>query len=267
MHRATLFKKLVILPAFLLAYAASAAEFSVVVQPEFTPDRSKNVFQPLIDYLSTTTGHTFRLITPRDYHDYWLRIQAGDMPDLIIDEAHLTDFRIKRDGYIPLARVADNISYSLLTTIHYAGESAEVFIGRTIVTMPAPSLGYLVLAEHFDNPMAQPDISSGARSWGDGIEIVFAMEAEATMSPSWLAAIYPNLYPVFTSVTFPGMTVSAGPTVDIESRDAIRKALLTLHEQDDYYDALAELNTTRFVPTKVSDYRGYSNLLNLIYGR
>jgi len=252
---------------FLLAFAVSAADLSIVVQPNHTPERSKQVYQPLVDYLNTATGHTFNLITPRDFHDYWLRVQAGEKPDLVIDEAHFTDFRIKRDGYIPLARVAENVSYSLLTTGKYADESAEVFVGRKIVTMPAPSLGYLVLAEEFNNPMAQPDISSIAQSWGDGIEIVFALEAEAAMSPSWLSATYPNLYPVFTSETFPGMTVSAGPEVEQELREAIKAALLSLHEQDEHYQALAELNTSQFVPTRTSDYKSYSNMLRLIYSR
>ena len=267
MQHESVFRTAVLIPIILLASAASAAELSIVVQPNHTPERSKQVYQPLLEYLNTTTGHTFNLLTPRDFHDYWIRIQEGEKPDLVIDEAHLTDFRIKRDGYIPLARVAENVSYSLLTTDNYTDETTEVFVGRKIVTMPAPSLGYLVLAEVFNNPMAQPDVSSSAQSWGDGIEIVFAREAEAAMSPSWLWASYPNLHPVFTSETFPGMTVSAGPEVDVEVREAIKQALLSLHEQDEHYAALDELNTSQFVPTRSSDYKSYSKILRLIYNR
>ena len=262
-----LFRKFVIIPLVLYACAVSAAEYTVVVQPDYAPERSQQVFQPLIEYLNNATGHTFNLITPRDFHDYWKQIQAGQKPDLIIDEAHLTDLRIKRDGYIPLARFAEDVSYSLLTTANYSGESSRTFVGRTIISMPAPSLGYLVLAEQFNNPMVQPEISSLAQSWTDGIAIVFAMEAEAAMSPSWLADEYPNLHPVFTSTDFPGMTVSAGPSVDLESRNAIRDALLSLHEQPEHHATLLELNTSQFIATRIRDYRGYSDLLELIYHR
>ena len=267
MHRLSVFKKALICPIFLFAFAASAAEYSIVIQPQYTPERSEQVFRPLLDYLNTVTGHTFNLITPRDFHHYWLQIQAGEKPDLILDEAHLTDLRIKRDGYIPLVRVAEDISYSLLTSINYADESTDVFVGRKVVTMPSPSLGYLLLADKFNNPMAQPDVRSGAQSWSDGIEILFALEAEATMSPSWLVDNYPNLHAVFTSVTYPGMTLSAGAGVDAELRESIKYALLTLHEREEYFEALAELNTSHFVPASVTDYKNYSRLLDLIYHR
>ena len=48
----------------------------------------------------------------------------------------------------------------------HSGETKEM-VGRRIVTMPAPSLGFSLLTRWYPNPLRQPIIVSSASSWRD----------------------------------------------------------------------------------------------------
>jgi hypothetical protein len=91
------------LPALLLAglllapvTPASAQEraYQLQVHPVFPPDQAELVFRPLVDYLSSATGHSFELQTSRDFHRHWLDLRRGGQPDLILEDAHLIALRI-----------------------------------------------------------------------------------------------------------------------------------------------------------------------------
>ncbi len=244
----------------------AVAQLKLKVHPLYTADRSHQVFEPLRDYLQTATGQVIELDIPRDYQHYWLQIRRGETPDLSIDDAHITSYRIANQGYRPLIRSAEDLEFSILTTGDLADDATDAFIGKTISTMPAPSLGYMVLSQLFPNPMAQPIVVSSARSWRDGVEIIFAMEADAAIAPNHVVDLYPNLYPVYTSDSFPGMTLSVAPDVPQQVADALRDALLVLHENQQYYRVLNELNSTQFVSSTASEYDGLDQILGTIYG-
>jgi ABC-type phosphate/phosphonate transport system substrate-binding protein len=131
--------------------------------------------------------------------------------------------------------------------------------------MPAPSLGYLVLTSWFDNPMQQPIIQSNASSWLDAVEIVFAQEADASIVPNNLVSRYRNMANVLTSQEFPGVTIAASPDVPADIQEEIKAALLTLHEDEEYFVALNELDIDQFVEADAQAYEGLESWLSLIY--
>lgn len=243
-----------------------ADELTLLAQPAYPIERSAEVYAPLIEYLNATSGHTITLKSPRDFQQHWLHIRNGDTPDLVLEDAPLTDYRIQNQAYTPLVRVKEEVNYSLLTGGAYADDKLEQFVGRVISTLAAPSLGYLVLIEAFPNPFSQPVISSNAATWLDGVEMTFSMEADAAIAPAWLVEQYQNLYPVYTSKNFPGLTLSASSNVSAEVQDAIKQALLTLAEDETHFSALHELNATELIEANVEDYAGYKKMLGQLYG-
>jgi hypothetical protein len=82
------------------------------------------------------------------------RIPARPDPDLVLEDAHLSALRISRNGYTPLVKASEPATFSLLSSDFDV--SLSDFVARPISSMPAPSLGYLVLTSWFDNPMQQP---------------------------------------------------------------------------------------------------------------
>ena len=251
----------------LVASAAAQAEtYNLVVQPIYTPDRSQEVYAPLVDYLNRATSHTFNLVTPKNFHHYWADMRRRDDWHFVFDDAHFTDYRVQKFDYTPLVRTAESESFSLLAGPTLMETELENLVGRRIVTMPAPSLGFSLLTQWFSNPLQQPIIVSSAFSWRDTVEIVFAGEADAAMVPTWLAERYPNLLPIRKSRELPGTAISAAPGVAEDARSEITDALLRLHEDESLYEVLVELNISQFLETDAEDFAGYADLLRSFYG-
>ena len=257
---------LVPLALLLLGTTAKAADFTVTVEPNYPPAQAQDVYRPLLAYLSKATGHRFVLKTSGNYHVYWRDMRGGAQTDFAFEEAHFTDYRVNRQRFTPLVRVADPTKFTLLVDSANSDGGANGLIGRRVASMSAPSLGYLLLGELYKNPIAQPEIQSVAASWKDGVEMVFAGESEAAMVPGYIAQTYPNLVPVATSRDFIGRAFSASPRVPMDVRKKVADALLRLHKDQSLCDVISELGATQFMPTSAADYAGNERLLRGVFG-
>ena len=252
--------------SMLLTGAATAANYTVTVEPNYPPAQAQAVYKPLLAYLSKATGQRFILQTSGNYHVYWRDLRGAAPTDFAFEEAHFTDYRINRQRFIPLARVVDPTKFVLLVDSSKAAEGANGLIGRRVASMSAPSLGYLLLGELYKNPIAQPEIQSAAASWKDGVEMVFADETDAAMVPGYIASTYPNLVSVATSRDFVGRAFSASPKVPADLRKKVTDALLRLHKDPALFDVISELGATQFVPATAADYAGNERLLRGVFG-
>jgi ABC-type phosphate/phosphonate transport system substrate-binding protein len=241
-----------------LASPAAFADYNFSVEP---------VYRPLVDYLSKATGEKFNLVTPKNYHFYWRDMRQNQNADFALDEAHLGDYRIQRYKYTPLVRTAEQQSYTLVTNLDLQGKGLDGLVGRKIVCMGAPSLGYALLLGFYPNPIRQPDIESSAASWRDAVEAVFAREAGAAMVPTWLKDQYPtNLTSVKTSQEFAGATVTVRSEVPEALRQKVTDALLKLDQDPSLASLLLELGISKFVSASAADYKGAEAVLKDFYG-
>ncbi|MDT8449223.1 MAG: PhnD/SsuA/transferrin family substrate-binding protein [Wenzhouxiangellaceae bacterium] len=239
--------------------------FELLANPVYPPDRARLVYQPLIDYLNDATGLEIELVVDLNFHRYWLDARRNEAAPLVLEDAHMAAWRMAHFDYRPLVTTSDSLTFSLLTSGAYADDSLEDFVGRRIASLPSPSLGYVVLADWYDNPMQQPLIQSTATSWLDAVEMIFSAEADAAIAPENLVERYPNLYPVRTSVEFPGLTLSASPDVPDDVRRKLIEAMTTLHDDADHHSALFELDIDRFVEADPANYRGLEEWLSTIF--
>ncbi|MCX7557183.1 PhnD/SsuA/transferrin family substrate-binding protein [Xanthomonadaceae bacterium JHOS43] len=247
--------------------SAEAANYRLAIEPSYPPDQAQEVYKPLLDYLSRTTGHRFQLVLARNYHAYWRDLRDNAPVDFAFDEAHFVDYRIQFNGFIPIARTAEPTIYALLAQPEYEGQGIRALIGRPTACMPAPSLGFAMLAEMYeDNPVAQPDIRSEPGSWRDGVQMLFAGEVDGAMVPGHLAEEFYNLPTLARTKPLPGRAFTASPSIPAEDVAAIASALESLHEQPDLYDVLAELGATRFEPATAAEYAGHEKILSGFHG-
>jgi ABC-type phosphate/phosphonate transport system substrate-binding protein len=257
------------LTALLLAafsFTASAAEYTLAVEPNYPADQAQEIYSPLIQYLNKSTGHKFKLKTVSNYHAYWRDILANSPSDFSFEEVIFADFRAQRQGYTPLVRVAEPTQFSLLVSPENEAGGTRGLLAGNIVSMPSPSLGYLFLGELYPNPIAQPEIVSNAQTWKDGVDMVFAQEAMATMVPQFIAEQYPNLVSVHQSRSLPGRTFSASGKVPADVRKSVADAMLKLQDNPEMIDVLTELGTTRFVPTTKAEIAGNERMLRRVFG-
>lgn len=257
---------IVALALFSLGAQARAAEYKVVLEPAYPPESNLQIYQPLLDYLSHETGHRFVPVSARNYNFHWRDLRQAVATDFAFEEAHFTDYRIQRQGFRPLARLAERTSYALIAQPELAELGMDALVGKRLVSMNSPSLGYALLSEMFTNPIAQPDIRSEASSWRDGVEMIFGDEADAAMVPRFIAELYPNLQIMKISREFPGMAFSAAPGIPEDVATAVREALLKLHENPEAYQVLVEIGSTRFEPTSTADYRDHQDMLKGFFG-
>ena len=246
--------------------AAFAAEYTFAIEPDYPPDRIQETYKPLMAYLDKATGQHFTLVPARNYHFYFRDLQAGGKADFAFDEAHFTDYRIKHAQYEPLVRAAEPTSYSLVTNLDVGKAGVNGLVGHSIATMSAPSLGYSLLVEFYQNPVSQPDIRSSAASWKDAVEAIFAGDADGAIIPTSLKDQYPNVTVVKTSRQFAGQCVSAAPSVPAEVKQKVREALLKLDTDADASRLLLELGISKFVPATAKDYDGAEQALKSYFG-
>lgn len=238
----------------------------LLVHPVFTPAQAELVYQPLIAYLNAVTPYRFELQSSPDFHRYWLGARRAQQPDLVLEDAHMIAFRMQRHGFVPLVRSAQLGSFSLLAA-DFDLESLDELIGLPVSSMPAPSLGHLVLASLFPNPMQQPILNSSAVSWLDAVEMVFAGDSVAAIVPHELARKYGTMAEVASSPEFPHMNVAASPDLPDSVRDAVRQALLNLHEQPEFFEVLDELEIQQFVAASPEEYAGLERWLSYVFLR
>ncbi|MDT8408845.1 MAG: PhnD/SsuA/transferrin family substrate-binding protein [Wenzhouxiangellaceae bacterium] len=240
-------------------------KLGVLVNPVYPPEQARLVYQPLIDYLNETTELEFELVVERNFHRYWINTRRNEVAPLVLEDAHMAAWRMRNFDYRPLVKTSKPLTFSLLTSGAFADDSLNDFIGRRVSSLPSPSLGYLVLASWFGNPLQQPLILSTATSWLDAVEMVFSAEADAAIAPDYLVQRYPNLYPVETSIEFPGLTLSAAPDMPEDIRRILVEALEKLHDDPDHHAALFELDIDQFIAADPAEYEGLEDWLSTIF--
>ncbi|MCG6118048.1 MAG: phosphate/phosphite/phosphonate ABC transporter substrate-binding protein [Aquimonas sp.] len=248
------------------ASAQETAVYRVTFEPAYLPENSARIYAPLLRYLQAETGHRFTAVTPRNFQFHWRDLRQNATTDFVFEEAHFADYRIQRFGYRPLARLAEPSSYSIIALPETAEAGLNGLVGRRLITMTSPSLGYALLGELFRNPLSQPDIRSEATSWRDGVEMIFADETEAAIVPRYIADLYPNLQEITRSREFPGAAFLVGPQVPEEVATAVRDALLRLHENPDASMVLQEIGSRRFEPASAAELEGSEQMLREFFG-
>lgn len=249
----------------ILAPQVQAGEYNFVVQPILPPEQTKKAFLPLTEYLSKQTGHKINLITSINFLSYWETMKKNRKYDLILDAAHLTDYRVNRMGYTVLAKRPDVVSYTLVT-----GEDADVLepeelIGKSIASIGSPSLGMLRVEEMFPNPLRQPVIVEVNNSI-DSIKKVLDGKAVGAMVPSPLVGAYPDLITITVTAQVPHTAISASSNVPLDVQKAIRKALVDADKTEAGRKMLDAIKFPAFEPASASQYSGYSALLEGVWG-
>ena len=243
-----------------------AAEYFLAIQPILPEKELKESYQPLADYLSAETGHTISISTQRNFLFYWTKMRKKEKGfDLVLDAAHFTDYRIKKQGYTVLAKLPDTVSFSIVTSEDNFILDVDELIGLRVATMPSPSLGALRLEELFTNPMRIP-MYIWEMNTTVAVEKILNGELDAAIIPSRLASTYNNLNIVMTTEPVPHMGLSASPDVPEEVREKIRQALVNASSTEAGKAMLAELKINKFDPASSETYDGYSDLLKDVYG-
>lgn len=245
--------------------AAEAAQYRLTVQPVLPERELVKAYAPLAEYLSRITGHEIELVAAPNFLSYWESMRRGERYDLLLDAAHFTDFRLKRLGYSVVAKLPDTVSYSLVTGEDTLLFDAEEMIGKSLATVPSPSLGGVRLAQMYPNPSRQPVLIE-VDDFEDALQRVLTGEAYGALVPSPLISGDGRFNTVMTTDPIPHMALSVSARVDRRTRDLIEEALVEAHRTPPGQRLLRALNFTGFEPATAEQYDGYEQLLEEMWG-
>jgi len=243
-----------------------ATEYTLAIQPILPEKELKADFQPLATFLSKETGHTITITTQRNFLFYWTKMRRKSKGfDFVLDAAHFTDYRVKRQGYTVLAKLPDTVSFSIVTSEEQFILDAEELIGLRIATMPSPSLGSLRLEEIFPNPMRMPHYVWELNST-IAVEKILSGEVDAAIIPTRLASTYSSLNLVMTTEPVPHMAISSSPDVPEDISLKVKEALMKASTTDAGKAMLTKLKVAGFESANNEIYDGYSSLLEGVFG-
>ena len=252
------------LPGLMSPLSAMAAEYTLIVQPIQSADTTRKAYQPLADYLSKATGQKIKLVTAINFVSYWQTMKSGQY-DLVLDAAHFTGYRINKMKYVPLAKILNVVSFSLVTHEDNPVLETKELVGKKVALLSSPSLDALRLASLFPNPMRQPIIIRVDDS-AQAARMIKEKKVFAAMVPTPMVSAFPFLNTVQTTAQVPHMALSASPRVPANVRQKIKAALLNASQTDAGKALLAKLNLPGFEPATVKQYAGYGKLLRSVFG-
>ncbi|MCK4742662.1 MAG: PhnD/SsuA/transferrin family substrate-binding protein [Sulfuriflexus sp.] len=244
---------------------AHAEQYKLLIQPILSKQRTETFYKPLADYLSEATGHDIKVVGMSNFLAYWNAMRKGDEYQLILDAAHFTDFRIKRNNYNVLVKVYDTVTYSLVTSEDDLLFDPEELNGKTIATVTSPSLGGVRLFELYDNPLRQPIIRE-TTNFVDALRLLKEKKTFAALVPTPLINGDTTVNTMLTTDPVPHMALSASSSVDEITQRKITQALLSAGDTPEGLDLLQRLNLKGFEATDASTYDGHSELLADVFG-
>ena len=249
--------------AFVSGGPASAGEegLSLLVQGP----RAEEQGRVLAAHLSRRVAMPIHLRVADHVLDHWIRVRRDGGADLVVDEAHFTDYRAGRFDYRVIARVAGTQSFHLLARRSDALRGPEDLWARRVAAVPAPSLAALRLLDLFAHPIRAP-ILQVATSHRHALELLAAGEVQAAFVPVGWRLGGAEFAVVLESEETPGMAVSLSPRVGAETEAAIRDALLGRTAPDSRGGTGTPVAALRFEAAGTERYSGYARLLRGTFG-
>lgn len=246
-------------------HLALAETYTLATPPLLTQIEQKRQYGPLAEYLTTATGENIQHVASVNYISYWERMRRGDFFDLVMDGAHLVDYRIQQLQHRPIAKVTNVLSYSFVTAPDKQIFEVSELIGKPVAGLPAPSLGAVQLLQVFPNPLRQP-LMIQVDNIDQVVERLRNRSVFGAYIPTPMAAQYPEFNVVQTTDQMPHIAMTASPKIPDDVVEKIRAALIKATETEDGRSMLNSINVEGFEETDAATYAGYSRLLDGVWG-
>jgi phosphonate transport system substrate-binding protein len=254
----------VLLSLLLISGTSRANEISLAVNLGLSSNVAAEKYKPVVDYFAQVTGKKIRLELNANPFAHWERMRR-DGYDMVIDNPAFTAYRIARMDYTVVGKLPDVLSFSLVTHVDEMMLEPGELIGRSLATVPSPSISALRLEQIYSNPMRQPSFIQ-VEHYSDALDLVMNGRAAGAMVPTGLLGRYVNLNPIYTSEQIPAPGISVSARISPELRDTIRQALLDAHKTEAGRAMLDALNVPQIEAASNDTYAGIESLLEGLFG-
>lgn len=251
------------------ATAAVPQKYVFTAAPLESAKRAHELYTPIARYLSKVTGKHIVYQHPRDWRAYQKGLRDGEY-DLAFDSPHFVSWRIATIQHEPLARIAMQNVFVVLTRKDAKQITGLAHLaGRPVCGKPPLDEGTLDLYHHFDNPARQPVLVR----MSDGLAVYQAMiegRCDAAIVP---LHTYEQADPngeqarvLFKSEPTPGQALTAGPRLSAEDKAKITEALLSPEGQKVTKKLCKRFQAKGLVEASKPEYTGLAAILRNTWG-
>jgi len=239
----------------------------LLVQPIQGEAATKQSFQPLADYLSKATGVAITVAAKPNFFAHWDAVRRDAGYDLVLDDAHFTDYRVQKFGFHVLAKLPGTMSYSLAVAADRRIVDPLELAGKLVACFGPPSIAATRLSALFSNPARRPAIVdiTGA---SEGLDLLLQGKVAAAMLPTSAVADLAargRLRILTTTEPTLQMALSASPRMHPPLEEKIRAALIGTSDAK-IGEADVPIGVARFEPANAAMYANQSRLLKQYWG-
>ena len=194
--------------------------------PRETPDEGREVYQPMLDYLSKAISKKIVYRHPGTWGVYRTEMVRGAY-DLVFDGPHFNGYRAEKLNHNVLVKLPDVFEWVVITKKDEKFTDISQMTGRSFCAFPPPSLGTLLLLNQFKNPSRQPLIVI-TKGWSETYNEVASGRCVGGVLPfANLKKIDSNdqMKIIYKSAPTPNQAVSAGPRISLKDQERIVAAL------------------------------------------
>jgi hypothetical protein len=224
----------------------------------------RRALAPLLRQLEEATGRRFVLSIAPNFLAHWEIVRRNAGYDLVLDEAHFTDYRVQKFGFHVVAKIPGVSSYSLATVRGAHLRSPLELAGKKVASFGPPGIGATRLSAMFPNPARHPaiiEVASGA----EGLGLLKRGQVVAVMLPTTELAEEAGrneVSVISTAEPTLNMALSVSPRIDATMRQKIAAALLHARVSDD----LRHAGVDGFEPATAGQYTGQARMLRDVWG-
>jgi ABC-type phosphate/phosphonate transport system substrate-binding protein len=248
---------------------ADTGELVLAVQPDQDEAATRDTYLPLANYITQVSGRKCTLLTHTSLLAYWDTIRKGKGYDLVLDDAHFTDYRLRKLGYTVLAKLPGSVTYSLTVRRQDKVLDPAQLVGKRIATLAIPSVGAARLNALYHNPARQP-ITVEIDNLNQGMQMLLDGKVAAALLPTSYVnrrvSQGADVRIALLTEPIPNAGLSAAPGVDPQTRDILRHALFDADKNDAGRAVLRALEVDRFDPATATVYAGQSRILAEYWG-
>lgn len=261
----TKFKSALILALVVIYPLEALSDYLFVAPPRESVERGIEIYKPIADYLTKSTGERFIYRHPENWSEYSQGMQNGEY-DLVFDGPHFVSWRIENANHdviakLPQLHIWRVIALKSNNDIHDLND----LIGKKVCAPKSPNFGMLTMMSHFTNPEKEP-VHVVTKGWKDGFNSVIQGDCVATVLPitnhKKFDAEQEKTKIVHTHLPYPNQAFTVGPDVPAASKTKIANDLLS----DGGQDSMAILRDrfaggAKLVSAENEEYEGISMML------
>jgi len=240
----------------------------LLIQPTLGEETTRQSYQPLADYLATAVGAPITIVSKPNFFAHWVTVRRNTGYDLVLDDAHFTDYRVKKFGFHVLAKLRGKDSYSLVVLKDKRVLDPLELAGKAVASFGPPSIGATRLSAMFPNPARRPSIIDIA-SAREGLELLRQQKVAAAMLPTAYVGYYVTqgeFRVVMTTEPTPQMALSASPRVRSVLRGKIGAALTETGGVAEKESLRVAAGADRFEAATAAMYDNQSRILKEYWG-